>query len=626
MERRARKVAAMNRLAPLSASFVVLAALIVWREAGRGATTSLSTEANLHPFAARTFTPDDVGKIEVTPPGGDKPAYTLVREDKAWRVVGDFKAPASGAAVTKLLDVLAKAEGEFRADDKAVLDQYDLARAGAVDVRVYDKDGKDLVHVGVGKTSGSQGAFVRDLVADDSKAYVVTGDVRGLLGLGRSSAGQPAEAPKPGHFHDKEFPRFALDKTKKIELATPGRVVAFEKDDKGAWKVAAGGPDAPVKKDGVESALRSLSGGMRPTALLDPAKKSELGFDKPTYRLSVTGDDGVSHVAVGATDSKAEHFYVRLDVQQDPDVLYEASEYEFHQLFPAGSTLFELPRIDSKDQPTRVVVERKGRDKIELTRKGTKPGDDWSVVAPKWPLEPKQSSLRGMASSISSVHVSDYVDDATLPEAEVVVRWGSAAGAEDQLKTLSVDGKAPAGKDRLATLPGKAGRVYMIGESVVDRLAPEPFSLFEPKLFKSWNKDDVTVIRVAGGPTIKRHGEDWKVIAAEGAPEAVGEKAAVEAWLDKFLGLELTGVAPAGADEGAATVVIERFAGTPLTFDVTPAKDGKRVVKVGEFRATANDVTGLLPDAASLLPKPPEPPKKDDEPKTDEPKKDEEKK
>jgi hypothetical protein len=66
--------------------------------------------------------------------------------------------------------------------------------------------------------------------------------------------------------------------------------------------------------------------------------------------------------------------------------------------------------------------------------------------------------------------------------------------------------------------------------------------------------------------------------------------------------------------------VIERREGAPLALQIGPAADGKRVVKIGEFRATVADMPGLLPDAASLLPKQVEPPK------TDEPKKDDEKK
>lgn len=618
----------MSRLTPLAVAFVALGALVVWRESTRGGVRNLAEEADLRAFAARTFTSDDVSKIEVTAPGGDAPEFSLVREDKGWRALGAFKAPASGGAVTKLLDALAKAEGEFRSDDKAALEQFGLSKAKAVGVRVLDKDGKELVHLAVGATANQRGAFVRDLAdgADDSKAYSIASDVRGLLGLPRTSVGaREPDRPAAAHFHDKEFPQLAVEKPTRVELSAPGRVVAFEKaatdakEKPGEWKVAAGGPDAPFKKEVVDIVLKKLGGSFHPTGLVDPAKKKELGLDEPKYRLSVTTESGPPRVVVASTDAACEHFYVRLDAAQDPEVVYEANEYEFHQLFPTGSSMFELPKVEvgkDKDAPTRIVVERKGRETIEIQRGGTKPTDDWLLMRPAWPLATKQSALRGVSTQPGAVNVVDYVDDAQAPEPEVVVRYGASGVPDDQLKTISIGGKAPAGKDRLATLSAKPGRVFVVAENILERLAPEPLSLFETKILHDWKRDDVTAVRIAGGAEIVRAGDEWKT----GAEKAVAEISVAAAWLDALFTLEVKGVVPAGEGETFTSLVIERREGAPLALQIGPAADGKRVVKIGEFRATVADMPGLLPDAASLLPKQVEPPK------TDEPKKDDEKK
>jgi hypothetical protein len=607
----------MRRLTPLAVSFVVLGALVAWRETTRGTVRNLSEEANLKALAVRAFTADDAGTVEVVAPGADKPAYSLVREDKSWRVLGAFKAPASGGAVAKLLDALAKAEGEFRSDDKAALDQFGLTHAKAVGVRVLDKDGKELLHVAVGATANSKGAFVRDLAsgADDSKAYSIGGDVRGLLGLSRTSVGDhEPDKPDAAHFYDKEFPQLVVDKPTRVEFTAPGRVVAFEKDKKpGDWKVATGGADAPVKKEAVDTALAKMGGSFHPTGLVDPAKKKDLGLDAPTYRLAVTTESGAPRVVVASSDAACEHFYVRLDAAQDPEVVYEANEYEFHQLFPTGSALFDLPKVDTtKDAPTRIVVERKGRETIEITRKGSKPSDDWTLVRPAWPLASKQTALRTLSTQPGAVHVVDYVDDAKAPEAEVVARFGAAGAPDDQLKTVSIGGKAPAGKDRLATLPGKPDRVYAITD-VVDRIAPEPLSLFETKIFHDWKKDDVTAVRVAGGATVVKNDDAWALETGAEKPAANG--AAVLAWIEKLIALDVTGVPAAGADEKFTTVTVERKEGALMALSIGAVVDGKRTVKIGEFRATVADVPGLLPEAASLLAKPAEPPKKEAEKK-----------
>jgi hypothetical protein len=610
----------MNRLTPLAVAFVVLGALVAWRETTRGSMRNLSEEANLKSLSVRAFTADDVGTVEITAPGGDKPAYSLVREDRSWRVLGAFKAPASGGVVAKLLDALAKAEGEFRSDDKAALEQFGLTHAKSVGVRVLDKDGKELLHLAVGATANQRGAFVRDVAEgrDDSKAYSVGADVRGLLGLSRTSVGDhEPDKPDAAHFYDKDFPQLAVEKPTRVEFTAPGRVVAFEKAGKDEkekkpveWKLATGGPDAPVKKEAIDIAIAKLGGSFHPTGLVDPAKKKELGLDAPKYRVSVATESGAPRVVVASSDAACEHFYVRIDAAQDPEVVYEANEYEFHQLFPTGAALFDLPKVDTtKDAPTRIVVERKGRETIEMTRKGTKPADDWTLVRPAWPLAAKQTSLRTLSTQPGAVHAVDYVDDATAPESEVTARFGAAGAPDDRLKTIVVGGKAPAGKDRLATLPGSA-RVFVVSDNV-DRLAPEPLSLFETRIFHDWKKDDVTAVRVAGGAGVVKNEDAWGLDV--GGEKRVADKTAVLAWLDKLLALDVVGVPPAaGKDETFTTVTVERKEGAPVAVDIGPVVDGKRTVKIGEFRATVVDAPGLLPDAASLAPKPAEPAKKDE--------------
>jgi len=621
----------VKELAPLAVAFTVLAALVAWHEATSGSSRGLVEEAGLKTLAIREFTPDDAAKIEVAAPGATAPAYTLEKKEKSWRVTSSFVAPASGGNVTKLLDALAKAEGEFRSDDKAALEQFDLTPQKSVGVRVLDKDGKELVHLAVGRTSGPHGAFVRNLAeSDDPRAYSLTSDLRGLLGLSRTTVGErEADKPDAGYFHEKEFPQFKITAAKHAEFVSPGRSVAFdlakkdEKDKTGEWKVASGGPGVPPKKDGLERAIATLGGGLHPTALVDPAKKSELGFDAPKYRIAVTSDDGTTRAAVGTTDAASEHYYVRLDAAQDPDVVYEANEYEFHQMFPQGQVLFDLPKLDvPKDGPTRLLVDRKGRDGIEMTRKGTKPSFDWTLAAPAWPLEAKQTALRGLGSSLSAVRVLDYVDATELGEAEITVRFGAAGAPDDQLATLAVGGKAPAGKERLATLPGKPGHVFVIGENTLDRLAPEPLSLFETKVLHGWQKDDVTAVRVQdrGGLTLTRDGDDWS-FTDEATAKTAAPKAAIDKCLDRLLAANVTGVMSAAkrTDFEFTNVTVERKDGTPATFGVSVTKDGQRVVVLGDAIFSLEGKDDLVPQVASFRETPapkdekkPEPPKDDE--------------
>lgn len=606
----------MRELTPLAAAFVVLLGLVVWREAGRDDDRSLVEEAALEPLATRPFTEADVARVEVTAPGGSAPAYTLEKKDKSWRAVSAFTAPASGANVTKLLGILAKAEGELRADDEAALEQFDLTRAKAVTVRALDASGKELVHVAVGRTSGSRGAFVRNLAegADDAKALALTADLRGALGLPRTSAGaREPDEPKPGHFHEKEFPQLPLDDATRVELTAPGRRVAFTREKKeksgdyGPWKLAEGGLDGALKAEGVDAAVRSLGGGLRAMELVDPAKKKELGLEAPAYRIAVTSADGTTRAAVGATDAEHDHFYVRLDAEQEVDVVYEASEYEFHRMFPQGMTLFELPKpLAPKEDAVRIVVERKGRDRIEIARPGTKPADDWTLAAPVYGLAPKQQSLRSLASGLSTLRVTDYVDAAPpAEEPEVRITWTPAGAADGATKSVAIHGPAPMGDGFVASF-GEPARAYVIDESSKERAAPEPLSLFETKVLHGWTRDDVTAVRVRVEPSrwsIVRDGDAW-AIESEGA-KTPASTSAVDAWLDRALKVNVTGVLSGVADFESTTIVLERKEGAPKELGVSVTKDGKRVVVLEGVVLTVDDEKDLAPDRAALAEAPP---------------------
>ena len=624
----------MKELLPLSVAFVVLLGLVVVREASHGHSRSIVEEAALEPLHAREFKPDEVTKIEIAGPGEKSRSVTLERKDKSWRAVSGFTAPASGGVVGKLVEMLANAEGEYRAEDESVLEQFDLTPARAVDVRLLDEAGKEVVHVAVGKSSGQRGAFVRNLLpgADSSKAYALVDDLRGALGLRPTSTGShEPEKPEANHFHEKEFPQLAMAKAKHVEFAAPGRAVAFDKSkkdakDEGSWKVASGGPGVIEKSEGVETAVSKLGGQLHPTALVDPAKRKELGLETPAYRIAVTSEDGSMRAAVGAADAGGDHFYVRLDVAQDPDVIYDVSEYEFRQMFPQGSTLFDLPKLDvPKEGPTRVVIERPSGETVEMTRKGTRPQNDWTLASPAWPLAPKQTALRGISAALTSLHVTDYVD-AAPPQtpAEITVRYGTASVPGAELKTLAVYGAAPAGKDRLASFGGGA-HLFVVAESSVTRLAPEPLTLFEPKVLHDWRKDDVTAVRI--GPdkaqAIVRDGEEWAI--ETGGAKTKASKAAVEAWLDRVLKVSVTGVLKGDADFESIPLTIERKEGDPITFGVSVTKDGKRVVVLGGSTiATVDDKDDLLPDLAAMTEKKAEAPKEEkpaeEKPKDDQPK------
>ena len=591
------------------------------KECGRPRARSLSEEVELRPVAAAPFTADDVRIVEVTAPGGAEPAYTVVREGERWIVTKPFRAPASGATVRSFNEAIARAEGELRAESAAALEEFHLTPDRATTVTLRGDGDKVLAHFALGRTAGTRGTFVRLLGdgQDEDAAYEVTNDLRGLVGLRQTQAGEVTpETPEAGFFHDKSVPQFDATKAKSVALAAPGRRLDLVKEG-AAWKVGEGGPTWTLKKEGVDEMLRHLGGGLRPQALVDPAKRAELGFDAPTHRLEVAFEDGATRTVVGVAPTEGDKHYVRLDAEQDPDVLWEVASYEFGRVFPRGQTFFDLPKADAPEEGVgRIVVERTADpwQRIEIARTGTRAQDDWTLVAPKWPLEPRQSALRSLGGLVTTVRAVDYVDATTLDAPTTVVRYGAPGVADDAMSEIRIGDAAPGTKDRLATFSGAApgGRVVVVAESTADRLAPKPLDLFEPKLFSGWTEADVTVVRVDGGPVVTRTGATWSLAKPGVAEPATARTQAALDWLDALLALEARSMAPAAEAKDGVTVTVERKRGTPRTIVVFPAKDGKRAVEVAGVMAEVDDAAGLLPEASNLEAAPAAP-EKSEEPK-----------
>jgi hypothetical protein len=300
---------------------------------------------------------------------------------------------------------------------------------------------------------------------------------------------------------------------------------------------------------------------------------------------------------------------LRLDSKQDPDIVYELTQWEFQRLFPAGSGLFKMESVPVKDeQLQRVVVEQTGEKRgepavprIEVVRDGTKPSDDWRVVAPAWPLTARQQAIRGMTSLTKNVQPIDWVDAAELGPVEAVIRIGPKDAADDAMTTIEIGGKAPQGKDRLARLPGQQG-VRVIADSTVERLVVTPLSLFEPKLLHGWKADDVKSVKVeklADGSSyvLERDGTTWKMVRGEEKKDADSQK--VRDWLEKPFAAEVK-EALAAPITPVTRITFERESGTPLVVSFAAPADGKTDIEIAgvAFRIERAD---LVPDETKFM-------------------------
>lgn len=601
----------MKRILPVAILFAVLLALVVVRETSRARLDERTADRDeFVPLAAAKFVPGDAARIEVIGPGETEPAIVVERDaakDAAkgdaprWTVTKPYRCPGHSGNAAALVEALAVGDAEFRADDAGALHDLDLEPGRAVTVRLSDASGRPLAHVAIGRGTGQRGAFVRFPDRKGTEAFETTSDLRGLLGLGRGAgADAPPEEPKATHFRDREFPSLGIAEPVRVEFTAPGRRVAFARRE-GRWETAEGGLPFPVNAQGIDRAVRKAGPEFRATDLADPSDLAKLGLDRPTHAITITAGDGTVARITGAGDPSGDRWYVRLDAKSAPDVVWEAAAWEASQLFPAGAGLYTFDAVGVPDETFTKAVIEKGAERIVLTRAGTKPADDWTVESPASPFAPRQSSVRSLASLLRNVKPIDWIDAADLGAVEAVVRLGSRTAADDELATIRIGGKSPAGKDRLAALPAHPGRVLVLADSTVDRLVPAASSLFETKILHGWSASDVASITVEQGGTrwsVAREGDRWTFL--DGDVRSAADAAACTKWTEALTALDTGGTTePAGDDAVDARIVVTKLDGTERAFSIGAAKDGRRRVTFGTAAFTT-DRGDLLPARATL--------------------------
>lgn len=614
----------MNKIVAPALAFCVLGALTAYREMQRPQAESLAVEAALRPLAPKPFKVEDVQTLRIAGPGKDAPDFVISRTGAStFEIDRPFRAPAAAGAVERLVKAVSNGEGEVRSGDASMLDTFHLSPAKRVTVTIEGQNGEVLAKIGIGRSSGRAGAFVTFVDdAEDRGAYAVTTDLRGALGLQQTLAGDaPPEEPTAKAFQDANFPPLAFDEVQKVELRTARHTSVFEKKGR-IWLTQSGGPGGRIelKASAIDKLLGQFQGGLRTSGLTDPAQRADLGLDAPTHALTVTLGDGSTRTLLGAVTEKdgVKSYHVRLDVAQDPDVVYEVTSWEFGKIFPDGGTLYALEAPQVIEPRIGRLVIRNGTDTIELQRNTLDPDSRWEIVSPEWALATRQSAVKQVIALLGSVRPIDWVDTLrpdALADAERSVSFGLAGDPDEKLLRMAFDGEAPGG-GRLALLHHLPDQVLVVDDSTVDRMTPGLFSLHEPKVLYGWDDRLVLTVQVErvgedGARTpdyvLSTLGGDWKLHV--GGPESAVDDAKVKDYVKRLLGASVDGVR-AEPVTPVAYVTLKRQLGDPVTLGIGPDVDGQHTLVVGGQTFTTG-ATELAPAKEAFAPGAAPPPKDD---------------
>ncbi len=517
-------------LIPMAIIIAVLGGLVFLRSLGDESFT-LVDEVKLTKLLPDDLSLDAITKLEIYNGGATEEILELLKEagEEGWVVASHFDAPVTGTKIDTFLGDLFGLRGEFRAaGGEDSFGTYDLAEESAFHIKGYTGDGEALgFHLLVGKAPGIGNRFVR--AAGEAAIYVADVDLRQRAGLYTDESADP---PTPDSWLDKKILELEKTDITKVALTMPGKALAFEYQQKSTeapeeqpdgedaaaptptpaieyeWVLASGGGGRPLKDAGLQGILSKIA-TMGASDIVDPTKKDEYGLIKPAFgvRVGLMGDADEIVIEAGHPDDGSDG-YVRV-ASRDKDVVYKVTKFNFEQLFPKGSTLFDLPRVsfDLQDITEINLTSPDGTATLVNERNA------WNIIDPMSDLPVLASKLTGIATTLAAWQADDYFDSpdgSGLASPERTVTFKIANGPE---QTIEVGGENESTGGRYARLNGM-NAVLGISASDVSKVFPELKDLFERDLFDI-DELDIQAIEITRTATLRldRNPTGWSITA-----------------------------------------------------------------------------------------------------------------
>ncbi|MFQ5561856.1 MAG: DUF4340 domain-containing protein [Nitrospinota bacterium] len=280
--------------------FTLFAALLITYFVQETKKPKKNSSAGYYPVISKEFSPSQVETISFYPPNKQQEAVVIKRDsgkEDEWRVQSRFNAPAETAKVKKLLDQVKTMEGELRADDPSLLENFELGKEKSYHLVLSGKGG-ELQHLLIGKKAETfTFGFVR--IKGTNKVFLADRDFRYEFGI----HGEGATPPDQMKWVNKRILSIKKEEFLSLTLEDKNGSIMLEKEenkggeekaggphDKGAtesWALVNGDSKKGVALDLVKSLVASVAsfGGRD---VFDITRKKELGLEDPQASLTVT--------------------------------------------------------------------------------------------------------------------------------------------------------------------------------------------------------------------------------------------------------------------------------------------------------------------------------------------------
>lgn len=417
----------IKTLVPFVVILALLAGLVVWQKANEAPPASIEVQVGLAKLAPEGLKKDDVAKVELFSGAAPDKKVVLERENDSWRITSAYNAPVNQETLNGFLEKALALKGEPRAKDNTdeQLAAYELKDDKAFHVQLY-KSGNDTpaMHVLFGKSPDFRTVFVRK--EGDKQVFVESTNLRREAGVSDSG---DSTTPQPTKWLKTTILEQPKDKIKRVAIQYPDKELVFERHEtviekpessegegegentapaapetKVEWKIAQGG-FAETYTDAEFQTMLGKFASLAVTSVVDPAQKAKWGFEPPTYKLTLTRDEGDDIVLLGGRDKPGGDCYVQLQ-GAEPALIYQMAKYNFEQVFPLGSKLFALPAWDvAKNTITQIQIQRPEGSIVLM-----KEGEEWRVTEPAITLELQKTKIDSLVTAVTSLKPVDYVD------------------------------------------------------------------------------------------------------------------------------------------------------------------------------------------------------------------------
>jgi len=492
--------------------FGILGALVVVAVLKKVVTqkNDIFTETGFRKLTSEDFIPSDISRIEVY--RGDKKddKIVLVKDGESWAVDSRFNAPGDGKKITDFVEKIQSIEGEFRAESKDILDDFQISDKKGIHLIFSKTEGKEPIsHIVLGKSTGGQNSFIR--LAGENKIYSVDVNLNYELGI---YASKGVEEPKAKQWTDLSVLNLDKETINKIDISTPTRSVSFKKEEvvkkegkksktgekevskaeekkEYTWKVTKG-KYRKIKEGKINQLLSGIS-NISASDVVDPAKLKKFDKNTPTYTVEILTEGGEKKIISAYRPLNSSDAYVTLNGSEK--TLYQIDSHVFTNIFKKGNELFELKGIKANVVDVKKFEIKDGKDELLFEKDK---GEKWALAGSMTGIPVIETGISTLLNGLVTWKAVDYTDHHEKAEAELKKSSHSISfiGAKSLKTTLKVADKMIAGSvERYCQLiVGVQEDILLMSEADFEKFFPKKSKLVDMKLV-SISKDNVESIK-----------------------------------------------------------------------------------------------------------------------------------